>query len=370
MAPPPAPARSRPPRLLAALATVVLASACGSPAPRPLPESAAATGAAPVAAGTTAGTTTGTTTASTATGRTAADTSAGGVWSAAPPMRHARAAHAVVSTGTALYALAGTGSGAAPVLAVEKFDGEAWTEETTLPGDGLNAPAAAVLGGKIYLVGGFSTVTNVPTSGVHVYDVARRTWSEAAPLPAPRGGHAAVVLDGRIHVLGGGNSRSTIADHTVYDPAANAWTERAPLPRAKGSPAVVAHGGRLYAIGGRSGPGDFGEVDVYDAAADRWTPGPAIPPRGTHGAAVYRGAVHLFGGESQARQATLASVLRLDPAAGAWREAPPMPTARSFARAVPLGGAVYVVGGSPTYGSSHSSTGGAVVERYEARCVR
>jgi hypothetical protein len=31
---------------------------------------------------------------------------------------------------------------------------------------------------------------------------------------------------------------------------------------------------------------------------------------------------------------------------------------------------VYVVGGSPTYGSSHSSTGGAVVERYEARCVR
>ena len=353
MTPPHAPARSRPPLLLAALAVTVLSLACGSPAARPLPDSAAAT-AAPAAAGS-----------------AAADTSAaGGVWSAAPPMRHARAAHAVVSTGTALYALAGTGAGAAPVLAVEKFDGKAWTEETTLPSDGLNAPAAVVIGERIYLIGGFSTVTNVPTSGVHVYDVARRTWSEAAPLPAPRGGHAAVVLDGRIHVLGGGNSRSTIADHSVYDPAANAWTERAPLPRAKGSPAVVAHGGRLYAIGGRSGPGDFGEVDVYDPAADAWTAGPPIEPRGTAGAVVHCGAIHLFGGESQARQATLASVLRLDPATGAWREAPPMPTARSFARAVPLGGAVYVVGGSPTYGSSHSSTGGAVVERYEARCVR
>src|SRR5688500_9216189 len=36
-------------------------------------------------------------------------------WSAAPPMRHARAAHAVVSTDDAIYALAGTGAGGAPV---------------------------------------------------------------------------------------------------------------------------------------------------------------------------------------------------------------------------------------------------------------
>lgn len=334
------PARACRPLLLAASVTLAhVVVACESPAARPLPESAA-------------------------------DTAAGGAWRAAPPVRHARAAHAVVSTGTALYAMAGTGAGAAPVLEVEKFDGTAWATETTLPGDGLNAPAAAVLDGRIYLIGGFSTVTNVPTSGVRVYDVARRRWSEAAPLPAPRGGHAAVVLDGRIHVLGGGNSRSTIADHSAYDPAADAWTERAPLPRAKGSLAVVAHGGRLYAIGGRSGPGDFGEVDVYDPATDAWSVGPPIEPRGTAGAVVYCGAIHVFGGESQARRATLASVLRLDPATNEWRQAPPMPTARNFARAVPLGGAVYVVGGSPAYGSSHASTGGAVVERYEAPCAQ
>ena len=348
--------------LLAAvlLTTAQLLAGCGGPADRPLPESAAAT--------TTAGDTT--TPAAAVADTARADTAAGGAWHAAPPMRHARAAHAVVSTGRALYALAGTGAGAAPVLEVEKFDGRAWSAETTLPGDGLNAPAAAILGNRIYVIGGFSTVTNVPTAGVRVYDLARRRWSEAAPLPAPRGGHAAVVLGGKIHVLGGGNSQSTIADHTVYDPAADAWTERAPLPRAKGSPAVVAHGGRLYAIGGRSGPSDFGEVDVYDPATDRWTSGPPIPPRGTTGAVVYCGAIHVFGGESQAAGTTLASVLRLDPATDVWREAPPMPTARSFARAVPIGDAVYVVGGSPTYGSSHSSTGGAVVERYEARCVR
>ena len=303
-------------------------------------------------------------------GQDADTTSAAGLWSPAPPMRHARAAHAVVSTGTVIYALAGTGAGSAPVLEVERFDGRSWELETTLPGTGLNAPAAVVLGGRIYMIGGFSTVTNVPTDRVHVYDLARRTWSEAAPLPAPRGGHAALVLDGRIHVLGGGNSVSTIADHSEYDPATNRWTARAPLPRAKGSPAAVAFRGRIFAVGGRSGPSDFGEVDVYDPAADAWSSGPAIEPRGTAGAVAYCGAIYVVGGESQARRETLRSVLRLDPARGTWQSAPPLRTARNYARAVLLGDAVYAVGGSPTPGFSHSSSGSALVERLQVGCRR
>ena len=70
---------------------------------------------------------------------------ANGVWSAAPPMRNARAAHAVVSTGTRIYALAGTGTGGRPVLEVERFDGARWEAEGALPGEGLNAPAAAIV---------------------------------------------------------------------------------------------------------------------------------------------------------------------------------------------------------------------------------
>src|SRR5688572_16993459 len=180
-------------------------------------------------------------------------------WSAAAPMRHARSAHAVVATNNAIYTLAGSGEGSRPVMQVERFDGTSWQEETTLP-EGLNAPAAAAIGTRIYLIGGFSGVSNLPTERVRVYDTATRQWSDAAPLPAPRGGHAAVVFDGRIHVFGGGNSRSTIADHTVYNPATNTWTERAPLPRAEGSPAGVVFNGSVWAIGGRSGPSDFGDV--------------------------------------------------------------------------------------------------------------
>jgi N-acetylneuraminic acid mutarotase len=287
-----------------------------------------------------------------------------GSWRSEAPMTFARAAHAVVSTPAAIYALAGTGASGTPVLTVERFDGKRWTAETTLPGAGLNAPAAVVLDGRIYLIGGFNTTTNVPTDLVQVYDPATHSWSEAAPLPAPRGGHAAAVLDGKIHVIGGGNSRSTLADHSVYDPATNRWSSLAPLPRSEGSPAAVVAGGKLFALGGRSGPSDFGAVDIYDPATDRWSAGPAITPRGTAGAVVYCGAIYLVGGESQARNESLADLLRLDLDTFTWHDGPRMPTARNFARAVTFNGRMFVVGGSPTPGQSHASEGSTVVESF------
>jgi N-acetylneuraminic acid mutarotase len=293
--------------------------------------------------------------------------SAQDLWRTEPPMHYARAAHAVVGDGKSLFALAGTGAGGVPVLVFERFDGNNWRDEGRIPGRGLNAPAAVALNGKIYLIGGFETDTNVPSAGMHVYNTTTKTWSETAPLPAPRGGHAAVVLQDKIHVLGGGNSKSTIADHDVFDPVKNAWTALAPLPRAEGSPAAVAFGGKLYAVGGRSGFSDFGAVDIYDPATNSWSAGPSIDPRGTAGAVVYCGTIYVFGGESQARRQSLGDVLRLKHD-GAWELVASMPTPRNFARAVILEDAVYVVGGSPTPEASHASIGSAIVERYRVSC--
>jgi N-acetylneuraminic acid mutarotase len=287
-----------------------------------------------------------------------------GTWRREASLSTPRAAHAVVATGAAIYALGGTGRDGRPVLDIERFDGKAWTRDGALPGEGLNAPAAAAIGDAIYLIGGFGTTTNLPTAAVRRYDTRARTWSEAAPLPAPRGGHAAVVVSGRIHVIGGGNSVSTIDDHSVYDPKTNTWTERARLPRSMGSPAAVVAAGKLYSIGGRSGPNDFGDVHIYDPAGDRWTPGVSIDARGTGGAAVLGGSLYYFGGEAQARRVVLDGVLRLDAGAKTWVADAPLPTARNFARAVLFKGRVYVVGGSTVYGSSHASPGAEVVESF------
>jgi N-acetylneuraminic acid mutarotase len=290
-----------------------------------------------------------------------------GAWFAAPPMLFARAAHAVVSSGTALYALAGTNG--APVLEVERFDGAAWTVETTLPGLGVNAPTAVFLNDRIYLIGGFNTTSNVPTGKVLVYDLTTHAWSEAAPLSNPRGGDASAVLDGKIHVVGGGNNVSTLNDHSVYDPATNTWAELAPLPNPEGSPAAVVYGGALYVIGGRSGTDDYGGVYRYNPATNAWEAGPAIDPRGTAGAAEYCGTLYVFGGESQQRNIALNEVLRLNLTSQVWQMAPAMPSARVYPRAVPFGGSIYLVGGSAGPVRSHAAPGLNLVERYHSDCT-
>ena len=275
-----------------------------------------------------------------------------------------RSAHAVVASASSIYALAGTNDKGKPVLDVESFDGEQWSAETTLPGQGLNATAASIVGDKLYVLGGFKVVSNQPTDEVQVYDLQTKQWSLASPMPNPRGGHAAVVLDGRIHLIGGGNSVSTIADHSEYDAAADKWRELAPLPRAEGSPAAVVVDGKIYAIGGRSGFSDFGDVYIYDPATDMWSTGPSIEPRGTAGAVFYCGGIYLFGGESQSQRKNLDDVLRLDLERNVWETVTSMPDARNFARAVLFMESVYIVGGSTIPANSHASIGTASVLKF------
>ena len=280
-----------------------------------------------------------------------------------------RSAHAVVNSNSFIYAIAGTNERGKPVLDVESFDGQQWKLETTLPGQGLNATAAAIVGDKLYVLGGFQVVSNQPTDEVQVYDLQSQQWSLASPMPSPRGGHAAVVLDGRIHLLGGGNSVSTIADHSEYDPGTDSWRDLAPLPRAEGSPAAVVVDEKIYVIGGRSGFDDFGDVYIYDPETDTWSTGPTIEPRGTSGAVLYCGGIYLFGGESQSQNKNLDSVLRLDLEQNIWETVTSMPEPRKFARAVPFMNAIYIVGGSSAPGSSHSSIGTESVLKFtQAGC--
>ena len=278
-------------------------------------------------------------------------------WGKAPPLPVPRSAHAVVAAAGAIHVFGGPG-----VRRVDRFDGHRWKAETRLPAGAINAPAAVAVGTKIYVLGGFAGATNLPTAQVWTFDTVSKRWSRVAPLPGARGGEAAVVLDGRIHVLGGGNDVSTLASHDVYDPATGTWSRAAPLPRSEGSVAAVVLDGKIWAIGGRSGFDDYGDAFVYDPATDTWGRGPRIPARGTAGAVVWKRSIYLFGGESQSRDAVLGDVLRLAPGGKRWRRVGHLPTARNYARSVVYRGRIYVVGGSTVPGDVHAARGSRAVQ--------
>jgi uncharacterized protein (TIGR03437 family) len=120
-------------------------------------------------------------------------------------------------------------------------------------------------GSRIWMVGGHEGQGRA-SAAVERLDVETKQVTRLPDLPEPRNRPAAVLLAGRLHVLGGtGESDSDTRDtHFRFDPAAGTWTRLAPLPTARSTGATVL-GGRIVVAGGA---GD--RADEWDPATNQW----------------------------------------------------------------------------------------------------
>ncbi|MCU0987179.1 MAG: hypothetical protein MUC89_19935 [Acetobacteraceae bacterium] len=111
-------------------------------------------------------------------------------------------------------------------------------EQAALPrGANHVGVAADEARGVIYALGGFVEQNRTPHSDCFVWDAGADRWRAIAPLPRPRGAGAAVVLDGKLHHIGGagdGADRASVAWHEIYDPEADRWEVARPLPAPRG----------------------------------------------------------------------------------------------------------------------------------------
>ena len=132
------------------------------------------------------------------------------------------------------------------------------------PRNRLRAVACA---GRIWMIGGMQAtdegLTDRPT--VESYDPARGTWRTEPSLNHARHGHAAVVLDGRILVLGGSDGDGT---GEILDPDDGAWREGAAVGRHLLFHEAAALEDRVFVFGSRDDPPI--PLDAYDPRADRW----------------------------------------------------------------------------------------------------
>ena len=205
---------------------------------------------------------------------------------------------------------------------------------------------AALLDGRVYVVGGLAGPPLAALASVEVYDPALDAWSTAAALPAPRDHMGVAALAGEVWVVGGFAGDFAARSETfVYDPGADEWRAGPPLPAPRGGLWMVEHGGKLYVFGGVDAADRAQRtVFVYDASAGSWRTGADMPTAREHLNAVVVGDfIHVIGG----RSATGASAAheRYDPATDTWTALAPMPTARSAAAAAALGGRIWVAGG-------------------------
>ncbi len=193
-----------------------------------------------------------------------------------------------------------------------------------IPGANMMSPraegVAAAVDGKIYWIGG--RVPEVPASAHfnehkdsnlnEVFDTATGTWSTRAPAPTARNSAAAAVIDGKIYVVGGrrfikssdGKTRmSNFATLEVYDPRTDRWETKAPMPQGQGGLGAAVVDGKLHACGGERWlpeQGVLSECWSYDPASDTWVSLASLPvARHGIGMAAVGRRLHVFGGATR-----------------------------------------------------------------------
>ena len=121
-------------------------------------------------------------------------------------MKEPRAFAASAQVGSTIFVFGGKSSPGSPdrLKACEKLDTlqSPMNWERVAPMESGRADAGAVVvGGKVMVVGGFSGTDFL--SSVEIYNPSDNTWQSGPSLPAPRSGMGVAALDGTVYVAGG-----------------------------------------------------------------------------------------------------------------------------------------------------------------------
>ncbi len=280
-----------------------------------------------------------------------------------------------IASGGKLYIFGGLAPGWTPKGLVYEYDPatDKWTKKKNMPVPSHHV-ALAELNGKIYVMGGFTKPPSGPSAWVPIdnaweYDPANDTWKALAPLPTKRGSTTAAVVNGKVYVIGGATTNEgskeegihparphrVVGTNEVYDPATNIWGTRRSMPTPRNHVANGVVNSKIYVIGGRLGGAFIGRatntdvVEGYDPATDQWsaTLDRMPTPRSSLAYGTYKGKIYVAGGELQTAQmaAAFRAVEAFDPATNSWSTLPSLEFPRHGAGGDVLGNRLHVVTG-------------------------
>jgi N-acetylneuraminic acid mutarotase len=281
-----------------------------------------------------------------------------------------------VAAGGKLYVLGGFGGGKARG-AVFEYDPavDRWTKKKPMARP-VHHQAMVEYQGKIYMFGGFVFPSSgggwEPVDNAWEYDPAADSWKALAPLPMKRGSAVVAEVGGKMYLIGGattvegskevainGNGPArVVTTNEMYDPATNTWQSRAPMALGRNHAFAGAVNGKVYVIGGRTAhafvtvSANTDIVEEYDPATNTWAGLRAKMPtaRSGGGWGTYGGRIYVAGGEVST--ADLAGAFRAveayEPATNSWTKMPPMPMPRHGVAGAVLGNRFHLVSGMIT----------------------
>jgi N-acetylneuraminic acid mutarotase len=170
-----------------------------------------------------------------------------------------------------LYAVGGANPNFTALDTVEVYDPstDSWTLKQHL-NTPRGFPAVAAVNGKIYAVGGqkenFEVVDTVEEFDPDANGGFGAWTTKAGIMPHPRLNSAAAVVDGKVYIIGGENL-DLFSEIDVYDPSLDVWTTETAMPTARRLLGAAVVDDTIYALGGESLAARVGQPFVYQITA-------------------------------------------------------------------------------------------------------
>ena len=110
--------------------------------------------------------------------------------------------------------------------------------------------SAVLLKGKVYVLGGFTS--RGMTTRVDIWNPVSKNWSLVESLPRALHHTTARVVNEKIYVIGGFESASWRPVNTTYEyvPELDKWFNKTPMPTARGAHAAAVIDNKIHLVGG------------------------------------------------------------------------------------------------------------------------
>lgn len=200
----------------------------------------------------------------------------------------------------------------------------------------------AVLGDKVYAVGGSNGTTELDT--VEMLDLSVGRWTNMPRLPLARSNLGVCDLGGVIYCVGGWNGQVGIKQCDIFNPETSKWSTIAALNTGRYQAGVAAFKNMVYAIGGCDAWNCLNSVEVYSPIENIWNVSKSIiTARRGCGVAVFNNKLYVVGGSDGTH--SLNSTEVFDDETGNWVVGPSMTTPRANVEVAVVGDRLYAVGG-------------------------
>ena len=260
-----------------------------------------------------------------------------------------------------------------------------WTSKTVLPAN-LSDYQAVSHKTHVYVIGGqkgcscSDTCAGTVVNTVYQYDTKLDKYTTKAAITdngvaAIRYRYASAVVGDKIYIIGGltADDNGMLKTTLIYDIKANSWSDGPNMATGRSDTCAAVVGSKIYVVGGYSkisspGPITLDSVEVLDtaAASPAWATAPSLPaPRGYITCASSGGKAYAIGGfydpnasdaDGWSTTAFFDTMFELTPGAAAWVEKAKMPSSRGDKAAVTMSdGSIIVVGGETNTGETHDA---------------